>query len=549
MEKTTKVCGNIVDVVQRRIYRGTLIIADGCIHQIEETGEPMESILIPGFIDAHIHIESTMVTPAEFGRVAVRHGTLAAVSDPHEIANVLGIEGIEYMLADAEFSPIPVYFSAPSCVPATPFETSGASLHQKELSALLTRKDIRYLGEMMNFPGVIFGDQEVHAKLNIARKLGKPIDGHAPLLTGPQLKTYAEAGITTDHECTSLEEALEKIELGIKILIREGTAAKNFEALFPLLNSHPEFCMLCSDDKHPDDLLRGHINQLVKRAVLKGCNLYDVLRAASSNAIRHYSLPIGQLQVGDSADFLVVDDLHNFNVQQAWLSGRQIMNKAGYAMPFRKPESVNRFATKHKQLIDFAIPAQTKSVQVIKVNDGSLLTERAVYLPHIVENVVTADLEHDILKLTVVNRYQDAPPALALVQGFGLQDGALATTVAHDSHNILAVATNDHDLLAAVNLLIDSQGGLAVVARQRHIEAVLPLPIAGLMSTDDLETTAQAYRNLDSLAHELGSALTAPFMTLSFMALLVIPELKLSDRGLFDGNDFKFTNLFIQDDI
>jgi adenine deaminase len=546
------ITGRFVDLQQRRIYPAILQVKDGKIVEIQalETAPPDSPYILPGFIDAHIHIESSMLPPSEFARMAVVHGTVATVSDPHEIANVLGVEGVEFMLEDARRVPLKFCFGAPSCVPATGFETAGAVMDADAVEALLQHPEIGYLSEMMNFPGVLHQDPQVMAKIEAAKRIGKPIDGHAPGLRGEDAVNYFAAGITTDHECFTYEEGLEKARLGVKILIREGSAAKNFEALWPLLPAFPDQVMFCSDDKHPDDLVQGHINQLVARAVAKGCDLFDTLRAACINPIEHYRLPVGALKPGDPADFVLVEDLVSFEVCETWIDGVCVARAGASLLPRLQCEAPNHFKAEPKSPEMFRIPttATTTSwpVKVIQVWDGAIVTGKEEALAHIQDGCLLPYPAHDVLKIAVVNRYaQQAPIACGFVRGFGLQRGALASSVAHDSHNIIAVGTDDHAICAAVNALIEAGGGISATDGAGDIR-VMPLPIAGLMSTEDGHTLAATYSAIDGFTKEsLDCALKAPFMTLSFLALPVIPALKMTDLGLFDVEVFAFTGVEI----
>ncbi|MEM8907439.1 MAG: adenine deaminase, partial [Bacteroidota bacterium] len=515
--------GNIVDIKNRRIFFGTLHIENGQIKNIVESQGQSDQYLLPGFVDAHIHIESSMLVPTEFARLAVVHGTVATVSDPHEIANVLGLEGVQYMIDNGQQSPLKFNFGAPSCVPATAFETAGASIDVDGVEQLLKNPEIRYLAEMMNYPGVLFNDPEVHAKLALAKKYGKPIDGHAPGLRGADAQKYIAAGISTDHECFTYEEALEKVQLGMKILIREGSAAKNFNALIDLLPLYPDQIMFCSDDKHPDDLIVGHINQLVVRAIEKGCPLFDVLRAACLNPVEHYGLDVGQLQVGDPADLIVVKDLKNVEVLETYINGQLVAQSGKSLLPRVESAIINNFHTSPKHPVDFQLPATDQNIWVIQAIDGAIVTESFVTPAKIVNGMAVADTDRDLLKLCVVNRYQNAPPAIAFIHNFHLQEGAIASCVGHDSHNIIAVGTDDAAICQAVNLIIEHQGGISAVSDRAS--QVLPLPIAGILSNVDGYEVAAQYLKIDSLVkNQLGCTLSAPFMTLSFMALLVIPQ-------------------------
>ncbi len=534
--------GNIVDILNERIFSGILKVEKGKIVEIEENNESYANYILPGFVDSHIHIESSMLTPYEFGRIALTHGTVSAVCDPHEIANVLGKKGIEFMVENGDKSGLKFFFGVPSCVPATDFETSGALLSSKEVCDLLSHERFKFLSEMMNFPGVIFKDKEVIAKIQCAKKYLKPVDGHCPALTGEDLKKYVNAGISTDHECETKKEALEKIQLGMKILIREGSAAKNFDNLFSLLNDYPEQCMFCSDDLHPDDLLKGHINLSVKKAVKSGINLFSVLKAATLNPVKHYKLEVGLLQKEDSADFIVVDNLQEFNVIETVINGKKLVQNSRSVNNFQHFNSVNNFHCLKKQPVDFKIEKRGNKIQVIKAIEGSLFTESFIYQLDNEENSVTCDLENDILKIAVINRYENKAPFVALVNGFGLKKGAIASSVAHDSHNIVAVGVDDVSLCNAVNLIVENQGGLSYWSEEESL--VLPLPVGGIISLETYEKTAKIYELLNKLAKKSGTTLNAPFMTLSFMALPVIPKLKITDKGLFDVTSFSFTNIF-----
>jgi adenine deaminase len=527
--------GNIVDLVNRRIFPGRVEWFEGRIVRIVPTpGRRYTRQIAPGFVDAHIHIESSLLPPAEFARLAVVHGTVATVSDPHEIANVLGAAGVRYMIADARRSPLKFNFGAPSCVPATDRETAGAVLDAAAVAKLLALPEVRYLSEVMNYPGVLGGAPDLLAKIAAAKRLGKPVDGHAPGLRGAPARAYAAAGITTDHECFTLAEAKDKIAAGMKILIREGSAARNFAALAPLLRTHPEVCMFCCDDLHPDLLLRRHLDEHVRRALAAGADRLDVLACASLNPIRHYGLDVGLLQPGDPADFIVFDGWKSLRVRRTYLDGELVARDGRSLLPRQKPRVANRFRAKARRPEDFRVRAQPGRLNVIEALDGQLITRWKTMRPQLVDGAAVADPSRDLLKIAVINRYAPrAPAAVGFIRGFGLREGALASSVAHDSHNIVAVGVDDESLAAAVNLVIANRGGLAAVGS--GAARVLPLPIAGLMADGDGNAVAAAYTEIDAAAKALGSSLAAPFMTLSFMALLVIPDLKLSDRGLFSG--------------
>ena len=536
-----RLSGNVVDVVGNRIFKGTVTVSNGRISEVKEEENRESQFILPGLIDAHVHIESSMLIPSEFARLAVVHGTVGTVSDPHEIANVLGIQGVEFMIDNGKKVPFKFNFGAPSCVPATVFETSGASIGPEEIERLLQSDDIRYLSEMMNFPGVISGDPLVLRKLEVAKKYGKPIDGHAPGLSGEQAGKYAGAGIGTDHECVTREEALGKIRLGMKILIREGSAAKNFEVLSDLIEEFPGMVMLCSDDKHPNDLVKGHINHLVKRALDKGYDPMKILRCCTLNPVRHYSLDIGLLQPGDPADFITVDSLEQFKILSTFVDGRKVAENGRSLIERVTEKPVNFFNASPVTEEELQIPDTGDRIRVQKALDGQLITEEIHVLPKVVDGMMQTDTSRDLLKIVVKNRYTDGRPVAGFVNGFGLKEGAIASCVAHDSHNILAVGTHDAAIAAAMNEIIRARGGISLVGKGG--KTILPLPFAGIMSVNDGYEVAGLYDAMDKKAKAMGSPLHAPFMTLSFMALLVIPELKLSDRGLFDGKKFEFTGI------
>ena len=534
--------GNIVDVLHKNIYKGIVFIEDGIITSIEKKNVSSDLYILPGFIDSHVHVESSMLIPSEFARLASPHGTVATISDPHEIGNVLGVEGVKYMIENGKKVPFKFYFGAPSCVPATPFETAGAEIGVKDIDELLKMPEIIYLTEMMNFPGVLAKDETVMQKIALAHKYNKVVDGHAPGLRGEDAKNYIAAGISTDHECFTSEEALEKLKYGMKILIREGSAAKNFEALIDLMHEHSENMMFCSDDKHPNDLVIGHIDLLVKRALKKGVNLMKVLRAACVNPVLHYGMNVGLLQVNDPADFIITNNLNDFEILATYIQGEKVASEGKTNIQSVEAEIVNNFNCSKISVSDLKVESKSNKIKVITVEDGQLITRQLIAEVESVDNQIEGDLSQDILKMVVVNRYNTAPPAIAFVKNVGLKQGALASSVAHDSHNIIAVGTNDKDIVKAINLLIEQKGGVS--AANGEIETILSLPVAGLMSTEDGYKIAEKYEILDQLSKKWGSTLQAPYMTLSFLALLVIPELKLSDKGLFDGNKFEFTSLY-----
>ncbi len=536
-----KLQGNIVDIQNKRIYKGEIIIEAGKIVSITEKDHDANHYILPGFVDAHIHIESSMLVPSEFARIAVCHGTVATVSDPHEIANVLGVEGVEFMIENGKKVPFKFNFGAPSCVPATSFESAGAIINSDDIKTLMANPDIRYLAEMMNYPGVLFDDEEVLKKIAWAKHYNKPVDGHAPGLRGDDVTKYISAGISTDHECFTYNEALEKLQKGMKILIREGSAAKNFEALIDLLPEHFENMMFCSDDKHPDDLIVNHINKLCERAVSKGIDIFKVLQVACVNPVKHYNLDVGLLQIGNDADCIVVEDLTNFKTLQTYINGELVYDNGVSKIEGVSFEVLNNFNTNKKEILDFRVESSAKQIRVIEALEGQLVTNEIIEDALIENGNLVSNIENDILKMTVVNRYQNQKPAIAFIKNFGLKEGAIASSVGHDSHNIIAVGVSDEAICKAVNLIIENKGGICSISNSE--EHIVSLPVAGIMSDKDGRTIGKQYAELDKIAKELGSKLHAPYMTLSFMALLVIPSLKLSDKGLFNGTDFKFTNL------
>jgi adenine deaminase len=541
--KKFSVSGQFIDILNRTTFPAIVQVENGRIAAVEKTDSAPAHFIMPGFIDAHVHVESSMLVPSEFARLAVVHGTVATVSDPHEIANVCGMAGVEYMIENGNKVPFKFYFGAPSCVPATPFETAGGEITAEDIENLLSRKEIVYLAEMMNWPGTVNRDPLVMEKIAIAKKHGKPVDGHAPGLKGELAEKYITAGISTDHECFKAEEALDKLKHGMKISIREGSAAKNFEALIGLIDEHADNIMFCSDDKHPDNLAVSHINHLAARAIAENKDIYKVLQAACLNPIAHYRMDVGQLKIGDPADFIVVKDLEKFEVLQTYIDG-QLVAENGKTLIQRVENSIiNNFHTSPKSVEDFQVKASSKSVRVIEALDGQLITPEVQGEILLKDGLAHSNPDKDILKMTVVNRYEDQKPAVAFIKNFGLTEGAIASSVGHDSHNIIAVGVDDESITKAVNLLIEAKGGVSAV--NGNAELILPLPVGGIMSADDGYEVADKYTAIDKMAKDMGSTLQSPFMTLSFMALLVIPDLKLSDKGLFDGQKFEFVDLFL----
>ena len=533
-----------MDILNKRIFKGEVDVEGGKIKEIREVNHSIENYIIPGFVDAHIHIESSMLVPSEFAKIAVTHGTIATVSDPHEIANVLGVKGVNFMIENGKKVPLKFNFGAPSCVPATSFESAGAIIDSEDIKIMMENPDIKYLAEMMNYPGVLFDEEEVLKKIQYSKNNNKPIDGHAPGLRGDAISKYISAGITTDHECFTYDEALEKLQKGMKVIIREGSAAKNFEALIDLLPECFENMMFCSDDKHPDDLLLGHINELCERAVTKGIDVFKVLQAACINPVKHYNLDVGLLNQRDDADFIVLEDLKKFKVLQTYINGELVAENGRSFVKSVPFEVLNNFNTDKKEIVDFRYQSTSKRIRVIEALDGELVTNEIHSDSLIEDGNLVSNIAKDILKITVVNRYKNTTPSIAFIKNFGLKEGAIASSVGHDSHNIIAVGVSDEMITKAVNLLIKNKGGVCAVTAAE--EKIVSLPVAGIMSDKSAEKIGESYAELDAMAKQMGSKLRAPYMSLSFMALLVIPSLKLSDRGLFDGNTFKFTSLEVE---
>lgn len=533
--------GNLVDVFEEKIFPAIVKIKEDKIYEIKKTNKEYERFILPSLIDAHIHIESSMLTPSRFSEVVSIHGTTSVISDPHEIANVLGIDGIKYMIKEAEASNVKIFYTAPSCVPATKFETSGAILGIKEIEKLMRLEKIVGLGEVMNFPGVINGDKEIMKKIEIAKKYNKPIDGHCPGLSGKKLKKYISAGISTDHECTSLKEAEEKLKLGMKIMIREGSSAKNMEDLIEIAKENDE-CFLVSDDKHLEDLIKGHVNFLLKRAVELGVDPIKAIKMVSLNPALHYKLPVGLLRIGDPADIVVVNDLKNFNVIENWIDGKLIARKGKLLRRCKKKIKIkNSFRLKKIEPKRFEIKTNKKEnikIRVIKVIENQIITKSET----VILKKLSSDIKKDILKIAVVERYGHNRIGIGFVKGFCLKAGAIASSIAHDSHNIIVVGTNDKDMSYAVNYIRKIRGGIAVV-KNKKIIGKIELPVAGLMSNKSSGYVIKKLKDIHEKIRKLGCNLKSPLMHLSFLALLVIPELKISDYGLFDVNRFEFVDL------
>jgi adenine deaminase len=536
--------GNIVDIFEKKIFKGEVCIEDGIIVAINPKDTLSKLFILPGLIDSHVHIESSMLIPTEFAKLAIQNGTVAVVTDPHEIANVLGKKGVEFMIKNSKLTPLKTFYSVPSCVPATSFETSGAILSPEDIDELFTQHNLLLLGEMMNYPGVIFDDADVLAKIAIAKKHGAKIDGHIPGISGDQLKKYVDAGISTDHECFTIDEAIEKIKLGMKILIREGSAARNFDELYPLISKFNKMVMLCTDDSHPDDLIKyGHINKILKMGLKHKIDIFDLLFSACANPVEHYNLPVGLLRKNDPADFIIVDNLEDFNILKTIINGNTVFsnNRILFSTPKTKP--VNKFFASPITINDLLIKPEKSKIKVIEVIDKELITNSFTTTPKVENGNIISDIEHDILKIVVYNRYnKNSKPQIGFINGFGLQSGAIATSIAHDSHNIIAIGCNDTDICNAINEIIEHKGGLCYVKQKDFY--TLELEFAGLMTQQPAQEVADIYEKLNTVIKTNGSKLTSPFMTLSFMALLVIPNLKIGDKGLFDVTKFEFTNLF-----
>jgi adenine deaminase len=540
-----KITGKLVDLFSRKIFNAELFIENGRISNIKKVNTEFENFIVPGLVDSHVHIESSMLIPYQFAKLAVQNGTVAIVADPHEIANVLGKKGVEFMINNSKETPLKTFFGIPSCVPATLFETSGAVLDHNDIDELLTKQEVKILGEMMNFPGVINEDETVIKKLNVAKKHNAQIDGHIPGISGDNLKKYIDSGISTDHECFTIEEASEKIKLGMKILIREGSAAKNFDELYPLISKHNKMVMLCTDDSHPDDLINyGHINKIIKKGIKYGLDIFDLLSAACINPVEHYNLPVGLLRVNDPADFIIVDDLNNFNILETYIDGEIVYSNNRVFFNNSSSKPVNNFNANKISVEDLKVKPKSNKIKVIEIIDKELITNSFIIKPKVVSNNIISDIEKDILKIVVYNRYQkNSKPSIGFIHGIGLKSGAIATTVAHDSHNIIATGCSDEEIAAAINEIVEKQGGLTFVHGKDYY--TLELEYAGLMTNKDPMIVADLYEKMNKVIKQNGLKLTAPYMTISFMALLVIPHLKIGDKGLFDVDRFEFTQLFV----
>jgi adenine deaminase len=544
----------LVNVFSGEVHPADVAIAEGYIVGIgpyagREEIDLEGRFLCPGFIDGHVHLESAMVHPAEFARAVVPRGTTTVIADPHEIANVLGLEGVHYLLEETARLPLNVYLMAPSCVPASPLETAGAEITASDIAVLLKEERVLGLAEVMNFPGVLDRVPEVLQKLRAAA--GRPVDGHAPGLSGKDLCAYVAAGIGSDHECTTLQEALEKLRLGMAIMIREGSTAHNLEELLPLVMSgNASRCFFVSDDRHPADLLaHGHMDDILRRARARELLPPVVLiQMATLNAARYFRLwDLGAVAPGYRADLVVLDDLESFSVGMVFKDGRLVARDGALlegVLPVARALPPSTFRVPDLHPGRFRIPMQGSRVRTIGVVPRQIWTQALVEEATVQDGFVVADPQRDLLKIAVVERHRGSGRiGLGLVKGFGLKYGAIASSVAHDSHNIVAVGCSDEELALAVSEVVRLRGGQVVVAGKRVLEA-LPLPIAGLMSDRPLEEVRRQVDRLNQAARGLGCALEAPLMTMAFMALVVIPELKLSDRGLVDVQAFSVVPLF-----
>ena len=581
------ITAKVLDVECGEIYPAEVVIEDGLFKEVipiitdddDSLDYDYEGILIPGFIDAHIHIESSKLSPSNFAKAVLPYGTTSVVADPHDIANVLGIGGIDWMVEDGKKAPFDFYYTVPSCVPATCFESSGAVLTSEDVAELLKRDEMVALGEMMDFQGVIGEDEEVLKKLEAARVLGKPIDGHAPLLSGEDLEKYVSYGIFTDHECTRFDEAIEKARLGMKIMVREGSSAKDMDSLLNLddrLNylieeemagrmlvqslddamQVPPFEFLICDDIDAEDLSMGHLDRLIKKAISLKINPKEAIKMVTFNPAEHYGLNCGAIEPDRIANFLLVDDLRNLNISKVWVHGELVVDDGEVLFETEEAESKNTIVLDEVKAEDFdvvmemdwvnSLMDETTNVFVINASDNNLITEKSEETLLVQNKIIKPDLKKDIVKIAVVNRYGGNNIANGFVKGFHLKKGALATSVAHDSHNILVIGTNSEDMAKAVNLIRKHQGGLVAISTEDEICEVLELPIAGLMSNRNMDYIADKYGKLRDAVNELGCDLESPFTTLSFMGLLNIPHFKISDQGLFDGDKSCFVDLIKQ---
>lgn len=538
--------GNILNVFTDEIYPGEIKINNGIIESIREVDQYFPDIIVPGFIDSHIHIESSRLTPSRFAEVALRHGTTAVVCDPHEIGNVMGLEGIEYMVNDAKYAPLKFFFTAPSCVPATNYETNGATISADIIDSLLRRDEFVALSEVMNYTGVVNGDKDLIDKINVAKKYNKKIDGHAPLLTGPDLQKYVKYGISTEHECVTKAEALEKKRLGLKIMIREGSESHMLEKL---VNTPTDF--IVTDDLEPDDLVKGHMNIRLRKAVDLGMDPFEAIRKVTLNPAEHYGLNCGSISPGKSADLVFIDNLDDFRVKRVVVNGNTIFKKQKLLYRAKPLPLDSTLHINHKNAEDFDLKAnnpnkKSANVNVIRVIPESIVTKKSTAKLTIDRGKIIPSVFEDILKISVVERYGGNTISNAFISGFGLKNGAIASSVSHDSHNLIVIGTNSEYMAEATNKIIDNNGGIVAISNQEQIE--LPLPIAGLMSDRSVLEVAKQTEALNDLVNRMGCPLENPFTIMSFMALPVVDEIKITNKGLFDVSENKFIDVINHED-
>lgn len=533
--------GNILNVFTDEIYPGEIKIEHGIIESIKEVNADFNDIIVPGFIDAHIHIESSMLTPSRFAEIALRHGTTSVIADPHEIANVMGMDGIDYMIDDAKKTPLKYYFTAPSCVPATKFEKSGATISPNIIDNLLSRPEFVALGEVMDYNAVISNEKSILEKIKIAKKYHKPIDGHAPLLSGKNLQKYVKHGVITDHESTTKKEVAEKKRMGMKIMIREGSESKMLEKL---IYSNCDF--IVSADLKPEDLINGHLDKCLRKAVDYGMDPYEAIKLVTINPAEHYNLNAGSISPGKSADLVFIDNLRDFTVKRVVINGNTIFKKQ--KLLFRaNPRPID--TTLHVSLTkpeDFDLKAQnpahkSATVNLINVSDNTIITKQSSAKLSIQKKTIIPSVFEDILKISVVDRYGGNTISNGFVKGFGIKNGAIASSVSHDSHNIIVVGTNSEYMSRATNHLIENKGGLAAISNQAKLDVTLP--IAGLMSDKPAKVVANNSAKLNELVSNMGCELSSPFTSLSFMALPVVPEVKMTTNGLFNVNTHQFIDI------
>lgn len=550
---------NIVNVLSEEIHEADIAIADGIIAGIGENYHGEKEINIngafvtPSFIDGHVHLESSMMLPKEFAKAVLPAGTTTVIIDPHEIANVFGLHGISFMHEAVKNLPMDVYTMLPSCVPATPFETSGFDLNSYDLSLLIDKPWVLGIAEMMNFPGVLNLDKNVMAKLELAKQKDKRIDGHAPMLSNKDLCAYIASGVKSDHECTTPNEAIEKLRLGMYLMIREGTAAKDLNALIPVLkNCNTRKCLFVTDDRHPSDL-KEHINGMVRRSVEAGVDPIKAVQCASLNTAEYFGLKdLGAVAPGYKADLLILPDLKTFKPDMVIKGGKTVYENGGLTVNFEEAEvpsvrgSVN---VKWIEKDDFRINALSDTTRTIEIIPHQLVTKSTISKIKVENGNAVSNVDTDTLKICVIERHRATGNiGKGFVKGFNIKNGAIASTVAHDSHNMIVVGTNDEDMYIAAVELVKTQGGKVVVSNGQVLSK-LPLPIAGLMSNEKFEYVVDKCEELNNAAHSIGCTLEDPFMTMGFLSLPVIPELKITDKGIFDTTKFDFVNIFDKTEV